>query len=237
MSTGHKHHQIHLKNLREGEQVLHNCSSHSIIHLKQPLWYGLAVAIPLAGLLMIGKAGGFEENGALVWFLYSCYGLILTTVFFVKGVNFELGGCVITNQRLLRFGYKGLWQAVEREILPNKIEDFKIEKKGLMSLFFNTAYIYIHTSNNQIDRLRWVIEPEKIQNAYAAMVKTYSGRSHLPAGTAGSSTGGGADSKGAGWIDEALGVDDAENAALNLETHRRDMIGEIGDVFKGKKRD
>lgn len=228
MSTAHKQHQIRLKNLREGEQVLHNCSSHPIIHLKQPLAYGLAVVIPLVVLMLMGNAGALEGIGAFAWFLYSCYGLILTTIFFVKGVNFELGGCVITNQRLLRFGYKGMWQAVEREILPNKIEDFKIEKKGLMSLFFNTAYIYIHTSNNQIDRLRWVIEPEKIQNAYATMVKGYR---EIHSGTTSSKEG------TAGWIDEALGGGEAGSAALNLETHRRDMIGEIGDVFKGKKRE
>lgn len=223
MKTGHRHHQIELKNLRQGERVLHNCSSHSIIHLKQPLLYAVEAGILLIALVLFGNADVFRDNGVVVWFLYSCYGLILTTIFFVKGVNFELGGCVITNQRLLMFGYKGLWQAVEREIPPGKIEDFKIEKKGLMSLLFNTAYIYIHTSNNQIDRLRWVIEPEKIQNAYALMVKSHASGAHsIP------------DSKDVGWIDDALRG--AEDQGLNLETHRQGMIGQIGDVFKGKKR-
>lgn len=235
MGVGHRHHQIHLKNLREGEQVLHNCSSHALIHLKQPLAYLLWVLLPLVALVLLNGTDVVEENRAMAWFLYMCYGLVMTTVYFVKGVNFELGGCVITNQRLLRFGYKGLWQAVEREILPNKIEDFKIEKKGFMSLFFNTAYIYIYTSNGQTDRLRWVIEPEKVQNAYALMVKTHSGRSHLPAEGTEDATGGGGDSKGAGWIDEAFS--DAVDTGLNLETHRQGMIGEIGDVFKGKKRE
>ena len=146
----------------------------------------------------------------------------------MKGVNFELGGCVITNQRLLLFGYKGLWQAVEREILPNKIEDFKIEKKGFMSLLFNTAYIFIHTSNNQINRLRWVIEPEKIQNAYAMMVKSYT-MNRSGGATAAKE---GHDAQGAGWIDDALG--NSGGAELNLEAHRQGMIGEIGDIFKGK---
>lgn len=167
-SGGHKHHQIQLKNLRENEQVLHNCSSHVSYHIKIHLVYVLGLLIPLT-VLMFSSLGSVTS-----WFLYSCWGLTLTTYYFVKGVNFELGGCVITNQRVLRFGYTGLWQAVEREILPRNIEDFKIVKKGLSSLFLNTANIYFYTSNHETTILRFIIEPEKISEAYATMMKSIS---------------------------------------------------------------
>ncbi len=171
-SGGHKHHQIQLKNLRENERVLHNCSSHSTYHLKIHLFYFLGLLIPLIGLILLTPSSATQTTITTAWFLYTCYGLLLTTYYFVKGVNFELGGCVITNQRVLRFGYTGLWQAVEREILPKNIEDFKIEKRGLMSLFFNTANIHISTSNRHITVLRFIIEPEKISEAYATMMKS-----------------------------------------------------------------
>ncbi len=170
-SGGHKHHQIQLKNLRENEQVLHNCSSHSIYHLKMPFLYFLGLLIPLIGLVFLIPSAATQNTVRTAWFLYTCYGLTLTTYYFVKGVNFQLGGCVITNQRVLRFGYTGLWHAVEREILPNNIEDFKIMKRGLMSLFFNTANIHIYTANRQTTVLRFLIEPEKISEAYATMMK------------------------------------------------------------------
>lgn len=173
-SRGHKHHQIQLKNLRENEQVLHNCSSHSIYHLKIHFYYFLGLLIPLMGLIFLTPAAATQNNVMTAWFLYTCYGLALTTYYFVKGVNFQLSGCVITNQRVLRFGYTGLWQAVEREILPNNIEDFKIIKRGLMSLFFNTANIYIYTANRHTTVLRFIIEPEKISEAYATMMKSVS---------------------------------------------------------------
>lgn len=167
-SGGHKHHQIQLKNLRENERVLHNCSSHSSYHIKIHLFYVLGLLIPMMVLMLSPLAS------VTAWFLYSCWGLMLTTYYFVKGVNFELGGCVITNQRVLRFGYTGLFQAVEREILPRNIEDFKIIKRGLSSAFFNTANIYFYTANGQTDVLRFIIEPEKISEAYATMMKSIS---------------------------------------------------------------
>jgi len=173
-SGGHKHHQIKLKNLRENERVLHNCSSHSTYHLKIHLLYFLGLLIPLMGLIFLTPSSATQSTVMTAWFLYSCFGLMLTTYYFIRGVNFELGGCVITNQRVLRFGYTGLWQAVEREILPNNIEDFKIEKRGLMSLFFDTANIHIYTSNRQTTVLRFIIEPEKISEAYATMMKSTS---------------------------------------------------------------
>jgi hypothetical protein len=176
---GHRDHKIHLKLLRENEQVLHNCSSHPVIHLVEHLFYFLGVLIPLVVMIFLTHYGIFKSSVMTAWFLFACYGLILTTYFFIKGVNFELGGCVITNQRVLRFGYIGLWQAVEREIPPNKIEDFKIIKKGLLSLLFDTACIYITTSNRETDTLFHVVDPEKIRDAYAIMVQSYS--DHQPA--------------------------------------------------------
>jgi hypothetical protein len=223
---GHKHHQIHLKNLRENEQVLHNCSSHSIIHLKVHLYYFLGLLLPLVGLIFFTRSEVTREAAITAWFLFTCYGMILSTYFFVRGVNFELGGCVITNQRVLRFGYMGLWQTVEREIAPNRIEDFKIVKQGLLSLFFNTANIYITTSNRQTDVLRYIIEPEKVHDAYATMMK--SAMAHSVA-----QTGSQPDSGGAAWIDEALGH--PRPASFNLEEHRRGVINSIANVFRGKK--
>jgi len=178
MGSGHKHHQIQLKNLRENEQVLHNCSSHSTYHLKIHFYYFLGLLIPLLGLIFLIPAAATQKTITTAWFLYACFGLTLTTYYFVKGVNFELGGCVITNQRVLRFGYTGLWQAVEREIIPKNIEDFKIEKRGMMSLFFDTANIYIYTANHHTTVLRFIIEPEKISEAYATMMKSVSGNLH-----------------------------------------------------------
>jgi hypothetical protein len=178
MGSGHKHHQIQLKNLRENEQVLHNCSSHSTYHLKIHSYYFLGLLIPLMGLIFLIPSAATQETIMTAWFLYTCFGLALTTYYFIKGVNFELGGCVITNQRVLRFGYTGLWQAVEREIIPKNIEDFKIVKRGLMSLFFNTANIYIYTANHHTTVLRFIIEPEKISEAYAIMMKSVSGNLH-----------------------------------------------------------
>lgn len=169
---GHINHQIQLKNLRENERVLHNCSSHSTYHLKIHTLYLLGLLIPLVGVIFLNLSSATSNTITTAWFLYTCYGLILTTYYFVKGVNFEMGGCVITNQRVLRFGYRGLWEAVEREILPKNIEDFKIVKRGLMSLFFGTANIHIYTSNQQTDTLRFIINPEKVSEAYAAMMKT-----------------------------------------------------------------
>lgn len=171
-SEGHRHHQIQLKNLRENEQVLHNCSSHSTYHLKMHLFYFLGLLIPFLGLIFLIPSAATQTTTTTAWFLYTCFGLVLTTCYFIKGVNFELGGCVITNQRVLRFGYTGLWQAVEREILPKNIEDFKIVKRGLMSLFFNTANIYIYTANRHTTVLRFIIEPEKVSEAYATMMKS-----------------------------------------------------------------
>jgi len=175
---GHEHHQIQLKNLRENEQVLHNCSSHSTYHLKIHFLYFVGLLVPAIVLMFLGRTSISQNTMMTAWFLYTCFGLVLTTYYFVKGVNFEMGGCVITNQRVLRFGYTGLWQAVEREILPKNIEDFQIVKRGLMSLFFGTGNIHINTSNHHTTVLRFIITPEKVSEAYATMMKAASNSSY-----------------------------------------------------------
>jgi hypothetical protein len=145
------------------------------MHFKNFVFYLIWISMPAMILIILSLTDNLGESSTIIWFFYACYGLFMTTYFFVKGVNWELGGCVITNQRLLRFGYKGLIQATEREILPRSIEDLKVVKKGLLSFIFNTAYIYIYTTNREVDVLRDVIEPQKIRQAYAEMVRLYGG--------------------------------------------------------------
>ena len=228
MGNGLKNHPIQLKNLRENEVILHNCTSHPLIHLKSHLFYIATVLLPFVGIMIMDQRDLLEPSRQIVWFLYACYGLLMTVIFFVKGINFELGGCVITNQRLLRFGYRGLIHAVEREILPKNISDFKVEKQGILSFLFNTATISIYTANNQIDVLRHVMEPVKIQDAYAKMARFDSEDEDddnpqmmiQPTPT------------GADWIEQALTESKEE---LNMEHHRKGMIGTIGNVFKRKQ--
>jgi hypothetical protein len=228
VASGLKNHQIQLKNLHENEVILHNCSSHPIVHLKPHVVYLASVMIPLAILMFMDQKGMLQGASSTVWFLYACYGLWMTVGFFVKGVNFELGGCVVTNQRLLRFGYSGLIHTVEREILPKNISDFKVEKKGILSFLFNTATISIYTANNQIDVLRHLIEPEKIQDAYARMMQIQPQKLQEETHSLGTTSNARAD-----WIDVALA--ESEGAELNMDQHRKGMIGDIGNVFKKKQ--
>lgn len=227
--SGLRQHQIKLKNLRPHEQVLHNCTSHPVIHLRVHFYYLMWLLLPFVGLLLLDGNGVLKEARMIVWFLYSCYALIMTTYYFVRGVNFELGGCVITNQRLLRFGYKGLMQSVEREILPHNIEDFKVEKRGVLSVLFNTGFIYITTSNHQTDVLRYVIQPEKVQEAYATMAKA---DHHVSVESEPSSDKEPPTEPGSSWIDDAIGQPEKDD--FNPEGYRKGMIDHIGNVFKKK---
>ncbi|MDP3975685.1 MAG: hypothetical protein Q8P95_02095 [bacterium] len=226
---GLRSHKIILKSLREGEEVLHNCSGHPLMHLRLPLLFAMSVFLPFLALFFLSTGGGIDDVGArnVLWFLYSCYGLIMTTYFFVRCVNAQLSGCVITNQRLLRFGYKGLSQIIEREILPNKVEDFKVEKKGLLSLLSDTAYVYIFTANGEREVLRNVIQAREIQEAFSKMVKLHHQSNQGSSAGQKQKTGG-----EAAWIDDALGQ--SKGKVFDVEEQREEMIKDIGEVFKRK---
>jgi len=225
-----REHKIELSLLREGEKVLHNCTSHWFIHMKLPLLFLISILLPFIALFFMMSADVISDSSTLnlSWFLYSSYGLLMASYFFVRAVNSQLSGCVITNQRMLRFGYKGLYQMVERDILPNKIEDVKIVKKGMSSVLFDMADVRIHTANNEIETLRNVIDSRKIQEAFANMIRNY----RPPA----------ADKQEVsekkpiteGWIDDALGETKGELFDFDSEEHRKEFIGKIGDVFRKK---
>lgn len=223
-------HKVQLSLLREGEEILHNCTSHWFRHLKLPVMYLIGVLLPFIAFYLL-IAGSFireEYTADVLWFLYSSYALAATVYFFLRSVNFELGGCVITNQRILRFGHKGLAQMVERDIMPNKIEDVKVVRQGMLSMFFDMADIKIHTANNEIEVLHNVIDSRKIQNIFTEMLSKY-GKTVQKESKGGDS---GPDS---GWIDDALGQSQGE--AFDVDEHREEIIEDIGDVFREGKRE
>jgi len=221
-------HQIELSILREGERVLHNCTSHWLIHLRLPLLFLITILLPFMAIFFMIGAGLISDPAVqnLIWFLFCLYGLLTTSYFFLRTVNFELGGCVITNQRVLRFGYTGLSTMVEREILPNKIEDVKVEKRGLLSMVSDTAYVSIHTSNNSVEVLRNVIQARKIQEVFSDLLRNFGKKPEdKPAAPTSSSA--------EAWIDDALGQTEGEE--FDVEEHRGKTIGKIGEVFRGPK--
>ena len=132
---------------------------------------------------------------------------------------------MITNQRVLRFGYKGFSQAVERELLLNKIEDVKVVKSGFWSLFFDVADVKIHTSNNQIETLRNILDSRKIQHVLSDLLAQIAPKIHSD------------DKKptpqDSEWIDDALGQ--SQGKVFDPDEHRDETIGKIGDVFRGDK--
>lgn len=223
-----KQHNIDLQLLREGEEVLHNCSSHAVIHLKLPALFLVILAIPYLAVFFLVSGEVITESSsvAFVWFLYAVFGLIASAVFWMRTMNFEMGGCVITNQRVLRFGFRGLSNMVEREILPNKIEDVKVVRKGMMSMLFGAADVLIHTSNGEVETLRSVTEAKKIQETFSQLLSSL-GKKPASSGNSPENT-----SEGT-WIDDALGQTEGE--AFDVDEHREDTIDQIGDVFRNGK--
>lgn len=221
-----RNHKIHLSLLRQDEQVLYNCTSHWLVHLRLPFLYLLSLALPLLALLLMQQSGTATSSlMTVLWFLFACYGLVMTTSFFLRSVNFELGGCVITNQRVLRFGFRGLSQMIEREILPNKIEDVKIIQKGFLGLISDVAEVRIHTSTNEVELLKNVIEPQKIRKAFAELVV-------LSKASSSASSPMNDQDEEESWIDDALGQ--SHGHAFDVDSHRDDMVDQIGDVFRSR---
>jgi hypothetical protein len=220
-----KNHQINLSLLREGEEVMHNCTSHWLVHLRLPLLYLISLLIPFLAVFALISSQTVDDPIIVdsFWMIYSWFGLIITTYFFVRAINFELGGCVITNQRILRFGYKGLSEMVEREILPKKIEDVKIVKKGILSFLFDAADVLIHTSNNEVERLKNVMESRKIQKIFSDIFSQQGSEAQVMEGKSDVD-------QSETWIDDALGQ--SEGQTFDENAHRDDMIDQIGDVFR-----
>ena len=225
-SMSFRDHLITLSLLRDGEKVLHNCSSHWLIHMKNPLLYLISLLIPFLGVFAIvsGNILADEHTISLFWFVYALFGLVMTTYFFVRSINFELGACVITDQRVLRFGYRGLSEMIEREILPQKIEDVKIVRKGMMSLLFDSADVLIHTSNNEVETLKNIIDSRKIQSVFSQILSQNIKKSDDPITPS--------NVDHSEWIDDALGTSKGES--FDVDEHRDDTIGQIGDVFRNK---
>ncbi len=221
-----KDHEIKLSLLREGEEVLHNCTSHWLIHLKYPVLYLITLFIPFIAIFALISSQTIDDQIVIdsFWIVYCWYALIMSCYFFIRTINFEMGGCVITNQRVLRFGYKGLSQMVEREILPKKIEDVKIVKKGVMSFLFDAADVLIHTSTNEIEKLEKVMQSRKIQKIFSDMFAQQ--------GTDASVSESSEKDESSEWIEDALGQ--SKIRAFDEKAHRSDVVDKIGNIFRSK---
>lgn len=86
---------------------------------------------------------------------------------------------VITNQRIIDFDQKGLFDKIVSESTYDKIQDISFKKKGLIATLFNYGTIIIQTAgqNGNLE-IQNVYKPEKVQAMIAEIQKEAGQKEH-----------------------------------------------------------
>lgn len=154
------------KHLKEGEEVIKIVRSYLWSHLFSVLISLFFIILPFFLLFPLFQKGFW---GVLLFFVLLLLGLGFGTRFlFIWYFNVFL----ITNQRIIDFDQKGLFEKTVSESMYDKIQDVSFKKKGIFSTLMNYGNIVIQTAGNNANlEIRNIFQPEKVQGVITEIQK------------------------------------------------------------------
>ncbi|PIY96633.1 MAG: hypothetical protein COY66_03820 [Candidatus Kerfeldbacteria bacterium CG_4_10_14_0_8_um_filter_42_10] len=154
------------KHLKEGEGVVKIIRSYLLSHLGSMLISLFFIILPFFLLFPLFQRGFW---GVLIFFLLLLFGLGFGARFLFL---WYFNAFVITNQRIIDFDQRGLFEKTVSESIYEKIQDVSFKKKGIFSTILNYGTIVIQTAGTNANlEIRNIFEPEKIQELITEIQK------------------------------------------------------------------
>lgn len=154
------------KYLKEGEEVIRIIKEYLFSHLFTVLISLFFIILPFFLLFPLFQRGFW---GVLAFFLLLLFGIGYGTRFIIV---WYYNAFVITNQRIIDFDQRGLFDKTVSESTYGKIQDVSFKKKGFFSTIFNYGTIVVQTAGTNANlEIRNVFEPEKVQELITEIQK------------------------------------------------------------------
>lgn len=157
------------KNLKSDESQVDLLREHWLIYWWQYLIALILILLPFFFLYVL--------------FSYQAWGILVFTISIILGILvgfraiyiYSLNAVLITNQRIINFNRKGLFNLKVQETAFDNIIDISYNKKGIFATILKYGDIDILTDNeNQKFCLNRIKNPDKIREKLASYQKNYS---------------------------------------------------------------
>lgn len=166
--------------LREGEQKIAVIRKHWIVIFSNAVVMAILAVVPIAALLygnqLLGSwlqdnGVGITENNIL--FFSTGWVLFVWIMFVVMWTNYYLDIIVLTNKRIVDIEQFILFAKDEVTIPLNRIEDVKIEVKGILPTLLRYGNIQIQTAGTHRETIMNTMKnPEAIKMQIDALLQT-----------------------------------------------------------------
>jgi len=178
-----------LVNPLPGESVIIKLRRHWFIFFRQVVIYVFWLILPfILGYLSLRFAPNLWDrawSGGFLTMLFklaiSYYFLALWMFFWNAWTDYYLDVWFVTNERLLSFEQKGLFNRQISELRLSRVQDVSVQVKGLLSTVFGFGQLYVQTAGAE-ERffLRDVPQPYRVADKIIRLADTW--RQQHPAG-------------------------------------------------------
>jgi len=158
-------------NFLENEEIILEKRRHWFVILTEGISLFLAmILLPVAIAVMnsfVEVAGYFITNHLLfIVFMVAVWWQFLWMMFFVAWTNYYLDVLIITNKRVIDIEQLGLFARDMVEVRLERIQDIKIEVKGIVASLLKFGDIYIQTAGESREVIiRHIADPQEIREA------------------------------------------------------------------------
>jgi uncharacterized membrane protein YdbT with pleckstrin-like domain len=147
------------RNLKEGEELIEIVRRYYLSYLWQAIVALVFVLLPFFLMFPLFRWGWF---GVVIFFGLLIFGIIFgirqTLIYFMNAL-------VITNQRIIDFDQRGLFNRVVSEATYDKIQDVSFSIKGVWQTLFHYGDLSIQTAGNQITlEISSIANPHRVQD-------------------------------------------------------------------------
>lgn len=166
--------------LQEGEYKIGVFRKHWIVIFSNAVVMAIFAVIPIAGLLYGNQVLGtwLQDNGVVITennilFFSAAWVLFVWIMFVVMWTNYYLDVIMVTNKRILDIEQFILFSKDEVTIPLNRIEDVKIEVKGVFPTLLRYGNIQIQTAGAHREAImKMMNNPEAIKNQIDELLQT-----------------------------------------------------------------
>lgn len=154
------------KNLKEGEETVRIVRQYPWCYAFSIVLTVLLITLPFFLMFLLFRQGWW---GILIFFLLLILGLIYGSR---QAMMWYFDGFLITNQRIIDFDQKGLFDRAVSEAQFSRVQDISFKKKGVFQTMLNYGTVVVQTASSKVNlELKNVYQPEKVQSLLVELTR------------------------------------------------------------------
>jgi len=154
--------------LDPNEEIFLKVRKHKLVFILEVIFIVPAVLLPPVAyyfLKFLGKIEVSSDTFYLLLFAYSIFLLFLWIIFFKIWTDYYLDILIVTNKRVVDVEQKGFFHRDVSTLRLDRIQDLRVNLKGVLATFLDFGEIYIQTAGEAREFvMRYVPNPNHVKS-------------------------------------------------------------------------